>query len=205
MAEKRNKPRAKLDRIKRVKKINPLLALGMNVAEIAEQIQCGEKTVRRDLMWQYDEMIAHQGAEMAAERAGIIQELGKLYATAAQVEGRVSDELKHLYMSVRLRSLYLLTRIYAADAYARAQAKQGYNLPNAAANGTVRQVGPISIVYGPSAYPNDTSDTQVVIDLPAAPDDRAACDPATVQMAATLSELKRQATHGGDRAPGREI
>lgn len=197
--------RTKLDRVKRVKQINPLLALGMTIPEIAERVQCGEKTVRRDLNWQYDEMIAHQGAEMAAERAGIIQELGKLYANAGIIEGRVGDEIKHLYMSVRLRALYLLTRIYAADAYARHQAKQGYNLISAQTSGTVRQVGPIQIVYGPSAFPNDTSDTQVVIDLPAAPDDRSACDPATVSMAATLSELKRQAAHGSDRAPGREV
>lgn len=204
MAHRTNK-RTKLDRIKRVKKINPLLALGFTAAEIAEQIQCGEKTVRRDLNWQYDEMIAHQGAEMAAERAGIIQELGKLYASAAGVEARVSDELKHFYMSIRLRSLHLLTRIYAADAYARAQAKQGYNLPSGDGTTGIKQVGPISIVYGPPAYPIDNSAREVVIDLPAATDDRAACDPATVRMAATLSELKRQATHGGDRTPRREI
>lgn len=199
----RKKRRTKLDRVLRVKQINPLLALGMTIAEIAEQVNCGEKTVRRDLIWQYDEMIATESAEMAAQRAGIISELGKLYAGAVQTEARVSDELKHLYMSVRLRSLYLLTRIYAADAYARAKAKEGYSLPNTTLEAKV--IGPIQIVYGPPAYPNDNSDRECVIDLPAAPDDRAACHSTTVSMAANLFELKRQAAHSSDRAPGREI
>jgi hypothetical protein len=50
--------------------------------------------------------------------------------------------------------------------------------------------GPIRIIELEPVYPNDDSAKLIEIDLPEAPEDRAKCDPATIQMAEDLLRLR---------------
>lgn len=117
---RRNKP-TKHDRQQRLKQIHKMLVLGLSLEEMAERIGCNERTVRRDMDADAENLERDSHRAVAANRAAILAELGRTYAEAVK-KGDAADlkgEQSWGYLGARIRALALMARISGAEAPSR--------------------------------------------------------------------------------------
>ena len=129
MPGERRLPRLK--RLERIKQIQRMIVLGLTLEEMAKRLKVGMITVRRDIDWNYEQMIAHELQDVAVARSAIMSEIGQVYADCIRCERECDTvnpethrslrpkERRSEYTALRIRCLEIMTRLSGADRFTR--------------------------------------------------------------------------------------
>jgi hypothetical protein len=107
----------RLKRLHRVKQIEKMMILQLPLEDMAIKLGVNERTIRRDIEWRYEQLVADGGKEVASHRAALLSELGRLYAETIQDcnNARQNGNETFPYLNSRIRAMSLMAKLTGAE------------------------------------------------------------------------------------------